>query len=47
MEGGIRPLRTLQASKIIIILRLREVKLLLLLEGLTDEVVVEAGHGEI
>ena len=44
-----RLLRTLQASKIIviIILRLREVRLLLLLEELSNEVVVEAGHGEI
>ena len=44
-----RLLLTLQASKIIIIivLRLQEVTLLLLPEGLTDGVVVEAGHGEI
>ena len=42
------PLASLQASKIIIIvLRLREVTLLLLPEGLTDGVVVEVGHGEI
>ena len=43
-----RLLLTLLASKIIIIvLRLREVTLLLLPEGLTDGVVVEVGHGEI
>ena len=42
--------RTPQASKIIsiiILLRLREVILRLLPEGLTNEVVVEAGRGEI
>ena len=44
-----RLLHTLQASKIIVItiLRLREVRLLLLLEELSNEVVVEARHGEI
>ena len=42
-----RLLRTRQASKIIIIPRLREVKFLPLPEGLTNEVVVEAGHGGI
>ena len=43
-----RLLHMLQASKIIvIILRLREVRLRLLPEELSNEVVVEVRHGEI
>ena len=43
-----RHLLMLQALKtIIILLRLREVTLLLLTEGLTDGDVVGEGHGEI